>query len=94
MDEIKIEEINIDNDDDISQDGYFYDFKGNLRNAFEEVKKAEEYLEARQEAIVQFRWYKNEVTRIKKIAAKKGLKYQSYIKMVLKQTMDQEELFS
>lgn len=40
---------------------------------------------------VNFRWTQSEVERAKKIAAKKGLKYQTYIKFVLKQQMDKDD---
>ena len=40
---------------------------------------------------VNFRWNQSEVERAKKIAAKKGLKYQTYIKSILKQQMDKDE---
>lgn len=40
---------------------------------------------------VNFRWSEFEVDRIKKIAAKKGMPYQTYIKSALKQIIDAEE---
>lgn len=40
---------------------------------------------------VNFRWSEYEVNRIKKIAAAKGMPYQTYIKFALKQIIDKEE---
>jgi predicted DNA binding CopG/RHH family protein len=41
---------------------------------------------------VNFRWNELEVKRAKKIAAKLGLPYQSYLKSVIKQALDKDEL--
>ena len=40
---------------------------------------------------VNFRWNEFEVNRAKKIAAKKGMPYQTYLKSALKQAMDKDE---
>ena len=96
MDEIKkLGFVNV-NDEDITIDGDYTDNEGNLKNAFIEVEIADTYFQKRQEGFVQFRWHKSEIERAKKVANKKGLKYQSYIKSVLKQALDKDEkeLFS
>jgi len=96
MDEIKkIGFLEVD-DEDITVDGNYYDEENNLKNAFQEVEKADIYFQEKQDGFVQFRWYKSEIERAKKVATKKGLKYQSYIKSVLKQALDKDEkeLFS
>ncbi len=41
---------------------------------------------------VHFRWSEFEIARAKKIAKKLGLPYQTYIKSLLKQGMDKDEL--
>lgn len=46
---------------------------------------------AKMQINVNFRWTQSELERAKKIAAKKGLKYQTYIKSVLKQQMDKDD---
>ena len=55
-------------------------------------KEAEEDIEKqKQTETVTFRWSELEIKRAKKIAAKLGIPYQTYIKMALKQAMDEEE---
>jgi len=51
---------------------------------------AEEQI-AKMQVTVNFRWSRQEVERAKIIAAKKGLKYQTYLKFILKQAMDKDE---
>jgi predicted DNA binding CopG/RHH family protein len=40
---------------------------------------------------VNFRWSEKEIARAKKIAEKKGMPYQTYLKSTLKQQMDKDE---
>ncbi len=47
---------------------------------------------SKKQATVNFRWTQAEIERCKKIAEKKGLPYQTYIKSVLKQAMDKEDV--
>jgi len=55
----------------------------------EETEKEIE-LKAKQ-ANVNFRWTQEEIDRAKKIAKKKGMPYQTYLKSTLKQQMDKDE---
>lgn len=68
---------------------------GNTHNFDEEVEQAEKEIEeaeiALQESNVNFRWYKKEIARCKNIAAKRGLKYQQYIKMVVSEALTRDE---
>lgn len=48
--------------------------------------------ELKQTANVNFRWSEFEIKRAKRIAAKLGMPYQTYIKSTLKQAMDKDEL--
>ncbi len=55
-------------------------------------KQAEKDIETKkQTANVNFRWSEFEVKRAKRIAEKLGMPYQTYIKSVLKQAMDNDE---
>lgn len=55
-------------------------------------RQAEMDIEARkQTANVNFRWSEFEIKRAKKIAAKLGMPYQTYLKSTLKQAMDRDE---
>jgi len=54
-------------------------------------KDIEEYKEFKKSINVNFRWSGAELERCKKIAEKKGLPYQIYIKSILKQAMDKDE---
>lgn len=68
---------------------------GNLHNLDEDIALADKEIEerklAKNDINVTFRWSKTEVERCKKLATKKGLRYQAYIKSLLKQAMDKEE---
>lgn len=48
--------------------------------------------EMKQTANVNFRWTEFEIKRAKRIAAKLGMPYQTYLKSTLKQAMDKDEL--
>lgn len=55
-------------------------------------KQAEEDIKSKkQTANVNFRWSEFEIERAKKIAEKMGIPYQTYLKMKLKQAMDNDE---
>ncbi len=55
-------------------------------------KQAEEDIaKKKQSANVNFRWSEFEIARAKKIAEKMGIPYQTYLKMTLKQAMDNDE---
>lgn len=72
--------------------GDFVDNDGKRRDILIETEKIEKELEERrQNKILHLRWSKLEIERAKKIADKKGLKYHTYIKSVLKQVMDKDE---
>lgn len=62
---------------------------------FQEVEEAEKEIEekgyAKQTQYVHLRMSPIEVSRAKKIAQKKGLKYQTYLKMRIKEVMDKDE---
>jgi len=62
--------------------------------AFMEFEKQAELdiEEKRQNVNVNFRWSEFEIKRAKKIAQKLGMPYQTYMKSVLKQAMDKDEL--
>lgn len=59
--------------------------------AFEEQAE-KDIAEMKQTVNVNFRWSEFEVKRAKKIAAKLGMPYQTYLKSTLKQAMDKDEL--
>ena len=59
--------------------------------AFEEQAE-KDIAELKQTVNVNFRWSEFEVKRAKKIAAKLGMPYQTYLKSTLKQAMDKDEL--
>ena len=68
----------------------YIDEFGNVHDIDEDIKLAEEQV-SKMQVNVNFRWNQAEVERAKKIAEKKGLKYQTYIKSTLKQQMDKDE---
>ncbi len=70
----------------------YIDEFGNAHNIDDDIEQAEKEIEKIQSASVHFRWSKAEIERCKKIAEKKGLKYQTYIKSVLKQAMDKDDV--
>jgi predicted DNA binding CopG/RHH family protein len=53
------------------------------------IEEAEKELEAKSKPVT-LRLSVSEIERCKKIAAKKGLPYQTYIKSILKQALDKE----
>lgn len=63
---------------------------GNVINVNEAIEVAEKDI-AKKYPKVNFRWSEFEIKRAKKIAAKLGMPYQTYIKYLLKQGMDYDE---
>lgn len=57
-----------------------------------EAQAEKDVIEIKKSVNVNFRWSEFEVKRAKKIAAKLGMPYQTYIKSILKQAMDRDEL--
>lgn len=56
------------------------------------IEQADRDVDRLQSINVNFRWSKSEISRCKEIAKKKGLPYQIYIKSVLKQAMDKDDV--
>lgn len=66
---------------------------GNVHDINEDIEQAEkDIIELKKTNSVTFRWSEFEIKRAKKIAKKIGIPYQTYIKMSLKQVMDNDEL--
>lgn len=65
---------------------------GNEINIEETIELADKQVDEIQTISVHFRWSKTEIQRCKKLATKKGLKYQTYIKSILKQAMDKDDV--
>jgi len=74
----------------VEEDSVYTDEFGNIHDIDEDIKLAEEQI-AKMQVNVNFRWSRQEVERAKRIAEKKGLKYQTYLKSTLKQAMDKDE---
>lgn len=63
------------------------------KEILEAEKQAENDIEKqKQSENVNFRWSEFEIARAKKIAKKIGLPYQTYLKMVLKEALDRDEI--
>lgn len=56
-----------------------------------EEQAEKDIADKKQTANVNFRWSEFEIKRAKKIAAKLGMPYQTYLKSTLKQAMDNDE---
>ncbi len=63
---------------------------GNVCNTNKIIGQAESHI-AKKYPKVNFRWSEFEIARAKKIAMKLGIPYQTYIKSLLKQGMDNDE---
>lgn len=75
----------------IESDGIFIDINGNVRDTEKEIKQADqEILDGK----VNFRMSRSEINRCKEIAARKGMKYQAYIRNIVKQAMDKDDIAS
>lgn len=97
MDKIKkinnLDELDVVNDGELFDwDGNFVNQNGTSLNFIEQQEIADKEIEVRKELRVNFRWNKQEIERCKKIAAFKGLPYQTYIKSVLKMVMDKDQI--
>ena len=65
---------------------------GNIHDINEDINSAEEEIaRLKQSSTITLRWSEFEIKRAKKIAQKIGIPYQTYIKMCLKQAMDNDE---
>lgn len=82
--------MEINKDNIIEENGTYYDSFGNLHNIEDDIEQAEKDVE-RLKANVNFRWTAAEIRRAKRIAAAKGMPYQTYLKSTLKQAMDKDE---
>lgn len=67
------------------------DCYGNIFNIDEIIEQAEKDLEEKQQANLNLRWTKRQIERLKRIAEKRGQKYQTFIKSVLEQVIEAEE---
>lgn len=81
------ESVTQEEDDSVMTDIY-----GNEIDIIKATEEADSDAEKLKSGHVHFRWARKEIERAKRIAAKKGLPYQTYIKSVLKQAMDKEEI--
>lgn len=56
------------------------------------IMETEKEIDAKSKSVnVNFRWSEKEIARAKRIAEKKGMPYQTYLKSTLKQQMDKDE---
>lgn len=74
----------------IEDSATYTDNFGNIHNIDNDIAQAEEYI-SKLKANVNFRWEAAEISRAKRIASAKGMRYQTYIKSTLKQAMDRDE---
>ncbi len=80
------------NRNNIYDTSIYTDEFGNVHDINEDIEQAEADIQAmKQTASVTFRWSEFEIRRAKAIAKKIGIPYQTYIKMSLKQAMDNDE---
>lgn len=76
----------------ITDTSTYTDEFGNIHDIDEDIVQAEKDIkDMKQTSSVTFRWSEFEIKRAKNIAKKMGLPYQTYIKMSLKQAMDNDE---
>ncbi len=87
----EIKKVKIESAEDAQLPEIVEDEFGNLLDIEQMTEQAEKEIEEKKSISVHIRWPKTEIQRCKKIAEKKGLPYQTYIKSVLKQAMDKEE---
>lgn len=87
----QIEEMLKNSTEEIIEDNSdLIDEFGNVHNVDEVIVQAEEYAKKKYPK-VNFRWSEFEIARAKKIAKKLGMPYQTYLKSLLKQGMDNDE---
>ena len=88
----QIEEMLKNSTEEIVEDSCdIIDEFGNVHNVEDVINKAESDVKKKYPK-VNFRWSEFEIARAKKIAKKLGLPYQTYIKSLLKQGMDKDEI--
>lgn len=76
----------------VTDSSKYTDEFGNVHNINEDIEQAEkDIVELKQTSRIAFRWSEFEIKRAKRLAQKLGLPYQTYIKMCLKQAMDNDE---
>lgn len=77
----------------VTDTSIYKDEFGNIHDINEDIEQAEnDIIKLKQTSNVTFRWSEFEIKRAKKIAQKMGIPYQTYLKMSLKQAMDNDEL--
>lgn len=87
----KIEEMLKNSTEEIVEDSsVFEDEFGNQIDVNDAIEQAEKDIKKKYPK-VNFRWSEFEIKRAKKIAEKLGIPYQTYIKSLLKQGMDNDE---
>jgi len=87
----QIEEMLNNSTEEIVEDSTdLVDEFGNIHNIDEVINQAETDVKKKYPK-VNFRWSEFEIARAKKIAKELGMPYQTYIKSVLKQGMDNDE---
>ena len=88
----QIEEMLNNSTEEIVEDSCdIVDEFGNVHNVEEVINQAETDVKKKYPK-VNFSWSEFEIARAKKIAKKLGLPYQTYIKSLLKQGMDNDEI--
>ena len=76
----------------ITDTSIYTDNFGNIHDINDDIEQEEnDIIEFKKTTSVTFRWSEFEIKRAKKIAAQLGIPYQTYIKMALKQAMDNDE---
>lgn len=76
----------------VTDTSIYKDEFGNIHDINDDIEQAEkDVTKLKQTMNVTFRWSEFEMKRAKKIAEKMGIPYQTYIKMTLKQAMDNDE---
>lgn len=92
MNKKEIKKVKTESVEDVQLPDLVEDEFGNMLDVDEMIDQAENEIEEKKSISVHIRWSKAEIQRCKKIAEKKGLPYQTYIKSVLKQAMDNEDV--
>ena len=88
----QIEEMLNNSTEEIVEDSCdIIDEFGDMHNVEDVINQAETDVKKKYPK-VNFRWSEFEIARAKKIAKKLGLPYQTYIKSLLKQGMDNDEI--
>ncbi len=82
--------LNASTEEIVEENSDFVDEFGNTHNIDEVITNAEKNVKKKYPK-VNFRWSEFEIARAKKIAKELGMPYQTYIKSLLKQGMDNDE---